>query len=137
MSPKMPQVRRLVAPLVVGALCLGSAAGCKQEGVHFLSVNPATGRPSGGEEVRVRGSGFRNLGSLEVRLGGRVAQNVGVVDDETLQFTTPECREADHGQKVDLFILTNEGRSYRIREAFTCRRPEQPGTPNNDLQRRL
>lgn len=132
-----PQSRWLIASFLVGALGLSGAAGCKKDGVHFLSVNPATGRPTGGEEVRVRGSGFRNLGSLEVRLGGRTAQNVGVVDDETLQFTTPECREADHGQKIDLFILTNEGRSYRIREAFTCRRPEQPGTPNNELQRRL
>jgi len=132
-----PQVRRLIAPFLVGALCLGASAGCKKEGVHFLSVNPASGRHSGGQEIRVRGSGFRNLGGLEVRLGGRVAQNVGIVDDETLQFTTPECRTEDHGNKIDLYVLTNEGRSYRIREAFTCLRPETGGAPNNDLQRRL
>lgn len=114
-----------------------AAEGCKKEGVFFHSINPDSGRPSGGQEVRIRGSGFRNLGGLEVRIGGKVATNVGVVDDETMQLTTPECREADQGHRLDVFVLTNEGRSYRIPEGFLCNRSEQPGTPNNELQRRL
>lgn len=112
------------------------AGACKKEGVYFTSINPPSGKASGGDEVRIRGSGFHALGTLEVRVGPKLATNVAVADDETIVLTTPECREADHGRALDVYLLTGEGRSYVLRGAFTCRRPEASGA-NSDLQRRL
>jgi hypothetical protein len=123
----------LMASLLVSA---AGATGCKKEGVFFQSINPASGRPSGGEEVRIRGHGFRALGGLEVRLGPKPAQNVGIADDETIVLTTPESRESDRGHPIDVYILTNEGRSIVLRGAFTYRRATEGGGAN-DLQRRL
>lgn len=123
----------LMASLLVSA---AGATGCKKEGVFFQSINPASGRPSGGEEVRIRGHGFRALGGLEVRLGPKAAQNVGIQDDETIVLTTPESRESDRGHPIDVYILTNEGRSIVLRGAFTYRRATEGGGAN-DLQRRL
>jgi hypothetical protein len=123
----------LMASLLVSA---AGATGCKKEGVFFQSINPASGRPSGGEEVRIRGHGFRALGGLEVRLGPKPAQNVGIADDETIVLTTPESRESDRGHPIDVYILTNEGRSIVLRGAFTYRRATEGGGANH-LQRRL
>lgn len=123
----------LMASLLVSA---AGATGCKKEGVFFQSINPGSGRPSGGEEVRIRGHGFRALGGLEVRLGPKPAQNVGIADDETIVLTTPESRESDRGHPIDVYILTNEGRSIVLRGAFTYRRATEGGGAN-DLQRRL
>ncbi len=113
-----------------------SGAGCKKDGVFFRDLAPRSGRASGGEEVRILGSGFRALGGLEVRVGPKPATNVGIADDETIVLTTPEAREADQGHPLDIFILTNQGRSYVLRGAFTYRRG-QADTPGGELQRRL
>ena len=126
--------RLLVASALVTSLAASS--GCKKEGVFFYSLAPASGRASGGQEVRIRGSGFRSLGNLEVRIGPKVASNVGIADDETIVLTTPDCRETDQGKKLDIFILTSDGKSYVLRESFTYQRG--PGdTPGSELQRRL
>lgn len=128
--------RRLA--LVFALAALGTLGGaCRKEGVTFMSVNPTSGRGSGNEEVRVRGHGFRSLGGMEVRIGGRVAKNVGIADDDTLVLSTPECPENLQGRPLDLTILTNDGRSWRIRDVFTFRRQADPTSGNNDLQRRL
>jgi len=123
----------LMASLLVAAT---GATGCKKEGVFFQSINPTAGRPSGGEEVRIRGHGFRALGGLDVRIGPKAAQNVGIADDETIVLTTPDAREADQGRPLDVYILTNEGRSIVLRGAFTYRRAAG-GEGTNQLQRRL
>lgn len=126
--------RHALVALVVAASVSGLA--CKKEGIFFRDLAPKTGRPSGGEEVHLLGSGFRALGPLEVRVGPKPATNVGVADDETIVLTTPECREADQGHPLDIYILTNEGKSYVLRGAFTYRHG-QSESPGSDLQRRL
>lgn len=126
--------RPLTTLALVTAMLAGG--GCKKEGVFFTSINPPSGKASGGDEVRIRGSGFHALGTLEIRVGPKPATNVAVADDETIVMTTPECREADHGRALDVYLLTGDGRSYVLRGAFTCRRPDASGA-NSDLQRRL
>lgn len=131
----LPSRRAALALLIAGAF---TSAGCKKNGLFFQSVNPPAGRSSGGEEVRIRGSGFRSLGGLQIRVGPKEARNVGIADDETIVLTTPECREADQGHPLDIHILTHEGRSVILRGAFTYRtNPANSNTPNSDLQRRL
>lgn len=125
--------RPMTTLALMAALCGGSA--CKKEGVTFESINPPSGKASGGDEVRIRGSGFRALGTIDIRVGPKLATNVAVADDETIVMTTPECREADQGRALDVYLLTGDGRSFVLRGAFTCRRPE--GGANSDLQRRL
>ncbi|MEZ4407095.1 MAG: IPT/TIG domain-containing protein [Polyangiales bacterium] len=127
--------RAALALLLAGAFM---SAGCKKSGLFFQSVNPPAGRPGGGEEVRIRGSGFRALGGLQIRIGPKEARNVGIADDETIVLTTPECRDADQGHPLDIHILTHEGRSVILRGAFTYRRnPGESNSPNSELQRRL
>ncbi len=128
--------------IAVAMLAFALASGCKPSGVHFQSVNPAQGRHGGGEEVRIRGSGFEALGGLEVRIGGRPAANVGILGDETIVLTTPEGQETATNRAQDITILTNTGRSYVLRGAFTYRPGAgggggPAGGPNEDLRRRL
>lgn len=116
------------------------ATGCKNKGLTFESVNPPSGRLGGGEEVRIRGSGFAKLGNLEVRIGGRPATNVGIESDNTIVLTTPEGRESDLNRALDISILTSEGRSVILRNAFTYHPgPSRQGAsgPNEELRRRL
>lgn len=117
------------------------AVGCKPSGIRFQSINPGQGRLGGGEEVRIRGSGFDTLGGLEVRINGHPATNVGVIGDDTIVLTTPEGLEAVQNRPVDISILTNNGRSYLLRGAWTYRPGAGTGGagggPNEDLRRRL
>lgn len=123
--------------LLAALLALG-VAGCPKQGVFFQSMNPVSGKPGGGEEVRIRGSGFRALGNLDIRIGGKPATNIGITDDETIVLTTPESREADQGHPLDVYLMTADGKSYVFRGAFTYRRSgNDPNAPNADLQRRL
>jgi hypothetical protein len=132
-----------VGKTVLAAILFASAAAgsCKgSQALVFESVNPASGRLGGGEEVRIRGSGFEKLGNLEVRLGGRPATNVGVQGDDTIVLTTPEGREADADHPVDVSLLTSEGKSIILRRVFTYQAGASPhgaGGPHEDLRRRL
>lgn len=128
--------------LLASVLALGAGA-CRPRGqLVFESVNPAQGRLSGGEELRIRGAGFEQLRNLEVRIGGRPATNVGIEGDNTIVLTTPEGREAIVGQPQDIAMLTPEGRSVILNHAFTYARAAgqtggQGGGPNEDLRRRM
>ncbi len=113
-----------------------ASVGCGSHGTFYESLNPAMGRPSGGEEVRLRGSGFGALGNIEIRVGGKLATNVGIADDETIVFTTPEAREDDVGHALPVYILTNTGRSIVLRDAFTYR-SNGNGSGASGLGRRL
>ena len=122
------------------AFTLLAAAGCKNNKLTFESVNPPSGRMGGNEEVRIRGTGFGQLGNLQdVRFGGRAATNVGVQGDDTIVLTSPEGRDEDANRAIDITLLSSDGRSIVIKSAFTYR-PAQaggPSGPNEDLRRRL
>ena len=132
---------RLRNAAIAGLIALASAAvGCKPHNLFFESVNPASGRLSGGQEVRIRGGNFQQLGSLEVRIGGKPATNVGIVGDDTIVLTTPEGREIEAAHPVDINLLTSDGKSIVLRGAFSYTAgPAAPGAggPNDDLRRRL
>jgi hypothetical protein len=124
----------------VAALLVSAASGCKTHNLTFQVVNPASGRLSGGQEVRIVGTGFDKLGTIEVRIGGRPASNVGVMGDEAIVLTTPEGAEASASHPVDISILTSDGRSIVLQHAWTYQAgAAAPGSggPNEDLRRRL
>ncbi len=126
--------------VLLAALVVSAASGCKKKNLTFQAVNPQSGRLSGGQEVRIVGTGFDRLGTIEVRIGGRPAANVGVMGDEAIVLTTPDGLESAANHPVDINILTADGRSIVLRQAWTY----QPGAaapgaggPNEDLRRRL
>jgi hypothetical protein len=122
------------------SMALLFAAGCKNKNLTFESVNPPSGRLGGNEEVRIRGSGFGQLGNLQdVRFGGRAATNVGVQGDDTIVLTSPEGREEDANRPIDITLLTSDGRSIVLKNVFTYRPSAAGGPtgPNDDLRRRL
>jgi hypothetical protein len=122
------------------AFTILSAAGCKNNKLTFDSVNPPSGRMGGNEEVRIRGSGFSQLGNLQdVRFGGRPATNVGILGDDTIVLTSPEGRDEDANRPLDITLLTSDGRSIVIKSAWTYHPAQAGGTsgPNEDLRRRL
>jgi hypothetical protein len=134
----MSMARARIAGMIV-ALLLGATAGCGSHSLAFESVNPAEGRLGGGEEVRIRGAGFEHLANIDVRIGGRMATNVGVVGDDTIVLTSPEGRDDDANHPTDISILTSDGKSIVLRHAFTYRpgASRGPAGPNEDLRRRL
>jgi hypothetical protein len=122
------------------AFTLLASAGCKNNKLTFESVNPPSGRMGGNEEVRIRGTGFGQLGNLQdVRFGGRAATNVGVQGDDTIVLTSPEGRDEDANRAIDITLLSSDGRSVVIKSAFTYRPAAAggPSGPNEDLRRRL
>ncbi|MBL8682540.1 MAG: IPT/TIG domain-containing protein [Myxococcales bacterium] len=122
------------------ALAALASTGCKNQKLTFESVNPPSGRLGGNEEVRIRGTGFGQLGNLQdVRFGGRAATNVGVQGDDTIVLTSPEGREDDANRAIDITLLSSDGRSIVLKGAFTYRPGAAggPAGPNDDLRRRL
>ena len=122
------------------ATALLASAGCKNTKLTFESVNPPSGRMGGSEEVRIRGTGFGQLGNLQdVRIGGRPATNVGVQGDDTIVLTSPEGREEDANRAVDIVLLSSDGKSIVLKQVFTYRPAAAggPSGPNEDLRRRL
>ena len=84
------------------AFTLLASAGCKNNKLTFESVNPPSGRMGGNEEVRIRGTGFGQLGNLQdVRFGGRAATNVGVQGDDTIVLTGHAFRGLGAGVLAD------------------------------------
>lgn len=131
---------RVRVGVFAAAMLISAASGCKNKNLTFQAVNPASGRLSGGQEVRIVGSGFDKLGTIEVRIGGRPATNVGVMGDEAIVLTTPEGAESSANHPVDISILTSDGRSIVLRNSWTYQPgAAQPGAggPNEDLRRRL
>lgn len=131
---------RVRVGVFVAVLIVCGVSGCKNNGLTFQTVNPQSGRLSGGQEVRIVGTGFNRLGTIEVRIGGRPAANVGVMGDEAIVLTTPDGQESTANHPVDISILTSDGRSIVLHEAWTYQPgAAAPGTggPNEDLRRRL
>ncbi|MDP3278808.1 MAG: IPT/TIG domain-containing protein [Deltaproteobacteria bacterium] len=132
---------RIVSVVLLSLSLFSMGAGCKNKALTFESINPPSGRLGGGEELRIRGTGFGQLGNLQdVRIGGRAATNVGVQGDDTIVLTTPEGLESQANTPLDVTLLSSDGKSILLRSAFTFV-PGGAGAgatgPNADLRRRL
>ena len=117
-----------------------NSATCTYPTVGHQTTATAANRMGGNEEVRIRGTGFGQLGNLQdVRFGGRAATNVGVQGDDTIVLTSPEGRDEDANRAIDITLLSSDGRSVVIKSAFTYRPAAAggPSGPNEDLRRRL
>lgn len=84
-----------------------------------VQVDPKTGSMEGGEEVTLRGDGFRD--GVVVRFGGRAATDVRVKDGSTLVAKTPP---ADEPGSVDVEVLDPGGQKGSLPDGFTYTSPD-------------
>ncbi len=89
-----------------------------QSDVLVTSVEPASGLVAGGEPVTITGSGF-SQGAPKLVFGGRAAIDPKVIDDGTIQATTPP---SDDIGLVDVH-LTNDRGSAVLKDAFLYHEP--------------
>jgi hypothetical protein len=98
-------VRRVLAFVLVGA-CAGSGAG----------VEPARGRTSGGDLVRIEGEGFTQHGPPVVYFGPKAAKAVVVESGTLITVLSPQ---ADAEGVVDVEIHFDDGTVVQHAGAFT------------------
>jgi hypothetical protein len=79
-------------------------------------VTPTAGRGSGGEPLRIVGSGFRSHGAPVVYVGPKAAKGVVVESDELITVLTPE---ADGPGVVDVSVRFPDGEVVDYPAAFT------------------
>lgn len=87
-----------------------AALGCPQ----ITSVSPAAGSPSGGTVITLTGHDL--TGTTGVSVGNAQATNVTVVDDSTVQATTPA---GTAGAKVAVGVTRSDGAADALADAFT------------------
>ena len=88
--------------------------GCEKE-FGAESVLPVTGILTGGETVTINGGGFRRDVGMTVYFGTFKADNVMVRSAEAIVVTTPPAKREG---KVDIRIITDDGRELLLKQAF-------------------
>lgn len=107
-----------VAP-VAGALSLALALCACDEGatgpMEIYDINPRRGSSAGEQAVQITGANFRpDLGYM-VYFGSERAQQVTILDGNTLLVATP----AHDTGEVDVVVAADDGPAYRIVHGFS------------------
>jgi hypothetical protein len=110
---------RLVGTALVVALL---ALGC-DGGVQVTSIQPDNGTVAGGEDVFIKGSGFK--AGVQVRFCKAEAKNLVILADNQIKLSSP----ANQKGNCDVTLTFDDGRSYKVANAF---RYVEPG----DLMKR-
>jgi len=111
---------RTLAPLWGAlALCvLVVAVGC-ETGVKVTSVTPDYGTVGGGEDVVIKGTGFK--AGVQVKFCKAEAKNVVILGDNQLKVTSP----ANQKGACELTITFDDGRAYKVAAAFRYMEPSE------------
>ena len=101
--------------VVMGAIAVFcSLLACQDEfGVRKLS--PAVGVLGGGEPIDILGSGFTPDMGITIYFGATKAEGVVVRDAGKLTVTSPS---SDEPTKVDVRVITDDGKEFLLKEAF-------------------
>jgi hypothetical protein len=92
----------------------GCLAGCPS-GVRVDGLEPRQGTYGGGEDVMIKGSGFRpGRATYSVYFGKQPAPNVVVESGSVIKVTTPAGKVG----KVDVELTLEDGRIFRIPGGF-------------------
>lgn len=111
-SPCPPPVGCLTVLLV--AVWLG--AGCSNDGeMRVLDVDPKEGAAKGEQYVTIVGSNLRRDIGYTVYFGTQRAEQVTILDSETLMVRTPGNNPAG---PVDIMIRADNGDAWRIHDGF-------------------
>ena len=106
----------LCRPLIlISALVLtGLLAGCPS-GVRVERLDPPRGTYGGGEDVVIKGSGFRpGRSNYGVYFGKQPAPNVVVESSSAIKVTTPAGKVG----RVDVELTLEDGRVFRLPGGF-------------------
>jgi hypothetical protein len=106
-------VKRILA--VLGAIAIICTLLACQDEFTVRRCSPAVGVLAGGEPIDILGSGFSAGMGITVYFGSTKADNVVVRDSGKLTVSSPS-NEAPG--KVDVRIITDDGKEFVIREAF-------------------
>jgi hypothetical protein len=114
MKPRLD--RRL--SLVLGAVAaLGLlTAGCGG-GVKVTSVTPENGTVAGGEDVVIKGEGFK--AGVQVKFCRAEAKNVILLGENQIKATSP----ANQKGTCDITITFDDGRAFKVANAFHYMEP--------------
>ena len=104
--------------MVVGAalVLVLSGLGC-DEGVKVTSVEPDTGTIAGGEDVVLKGRGFK--AGVQVKFCRSEAKNVVILADNQIKVNTP----ANQKGTCDVTLTFDDGRAFKVANAFRYLEP--------------
>lgn len=98
--------------LMATAFACGNSSGGD---VAILHMEPRTGAVQGQQRVKIGGHGFRTDIGYTVYFGTRKADQVTILDPETLLVITPQH---DEPGDVDVTIRADDGAAFRIHNGF-------------------
>ena len=93
----------------------------------IVDVEPKQGPTTGEQPVKILGQNFRTDVGYTIYFGTKRAENVTILDDQTLLVMTPSREEAG---PVDINIVADNGPAFVIRQAFSYQEASgvDPGT---------
>ena len=96
------------------------AVGCSTE-TRISEMDPPQGTFAGGEEVMVKGNGFRpGHGGVVVKFGKRDATNIAVESEHSIKVTSPP---GERNTEVDITVIFDDGRAYQLPKGFRYLEP--------------
>ena len=88
---------------------------CSDE-LKVTEVEPAHGTAAGGEEITIKGNGFKpGKGGVSVRFGKHDAGSVVVESDAKIRVQTPG---GDPGTTVNVLVVFDDGKAFELKNAF-------------------
>jgi hypothetical protein len=105
------------------ALCAAAALGMVglgcSTGVKVTSVSPENGTVAGGEDVLIRGQGFK--AGVQVKFCKAEAKNVVILGDNQIKVTSP----ANAKGMCDVTLTFDDGRAFKVAQAFRYLEPSE------------
>jgi hypothetical protein len=102
----------LGAVAALGLLGLGCGGGVK-----VTSVTPENGTVAGGEDIMIRGQGFR--AGVQVKFCRAEAKNVVLLGDNQIKATSP----ANQKGTCEITLTFDDGTAYKVADAFHYMEP--------------
>ncbi len=113
-------MRTLLLSLSVFALF--GLTSCSDE-LRVSEVEPSHGTAGGGEEITIKGNGFKpGKGGVSVRFGKHDAASIVVESDTKIRVTTPG---GDPGTTVSVLVVFDDGKAFELKNAFQYVQPVQ------------
>lgn len=112
-------VKRHLAPVLLGMLCLLAAAGCSEDKkLKVTGIHPSKGDYGGGQRVEVTGNRFQKDGvrSVKVYFGSAQAQVLRFEGDDKLYLNAPGGKL---NETVDVKFYFEPGGVLTVPKAFT------------------
>lgn len=115
---KMNIDRRGLVRVVMIALALvfGFSAGGCDDKKGIRQIEPNFGNVAGNDDVSIIGKGFKP--GIEVRIGGRKANNIVIESDTKIRIKTPSGAEGT----ADVSVTDENGKTVLLKKAFTYRK---------------